>query len=493
MQELQKRNLINSGLNVTQFNGFNGDYSEYFHNTNELNNRLLSQQHQQQAHQRLQQQQQQQQHTDLSHIYAGNMSKFFDFHKNQQQQAAQQQQNPPFLHNGHSSLSAADPMNIASLLENSRLNSHFLDQHSNGLLGSQLQKQRMLNGQLNAHSILLNGANPQQQQQQAQSQSQQNNRLHNSQQQQQTQQQQQQQYSQQTPIVDDDLGFDPFFETQKGLAELMNDEMNQQQISQSAAAAAAAAAAANHSKLMENVQRTRMPPPGFNHMNAFGFGVPRAQVSGSKILPFMNLTNSAQQQQQQQSNWGQQLQQQQQQQQQQFLGFQPNEQNHLASSQQQNGHNKAGYGNNFTDWTSFDPAIVSFRQFSFMNGSNQPGDMFLSAQQQQQQTQLNQQNLQQPGQGFGHHGINLQSSLMNQQQPQQQQQPGNPQAQVNFSHATTNWLNSEQSAYMNSLTNGFGGGSNFDKFTIPMPPGFQAAAAAAAAAAAVKQKAECIN
>lgn len=108
-----------------------GDYSDYFHNTNELNSRLLSQQHQQQAHQRLQQQQQQQ-HSELSHIYAGNMSKFFDFHKNQQQQAAQQQ-NPPFLHNGHSSLSAAaDPMNIANLLENSRLNSHFLDQHSNG-------------------------------------------------------------------------------------------------------------------------------------------------------------------------------------------------------------------------------------------------------------------------------------------------------------------------------------------------------------------------
>ncbi|EAT38689.1 AAEL009437-PA, partial [Aedes aegypti] len=324
IQELQKRNLINSGLNVTQFNGFNGDYSDYFHNTNELNSRLLSQQHQQQAHQRLQQQQQQQQHSELSHIYAGNMSKFFDFHKNQQQQAAQQQ-NPPFLHNGHSSLSAADPMNIASLLENSRLNSHFLDQHSNGLLGSQLQKQRMLNGQLNAHNVLLNGANPQQQQQQqppTQSQQQQpNNRLHNSQQQQQQQPQPQQQYPQQTPIVDDDLGFDPFFETQKALAELINDEINQQQISQSAAAAAAAAAAANHSKLMENVQRTRMPPPGFNHMNAFGFGVPRAQVSGSKILPFMNLTNSAQQQQQQQqpqqSNWGQQLQQQQQQQQQQ--------------------------------------------------------------------------------------------------------------------------------------------------------------------------------
>lgn len=430
MQELQKRNIINTGLSSTQFNGFNGDYSDYFHNTNELNSRLLSQQ-QQQAHQRLQQQQQQQ-HTDMSHIYAGNMSKFFDFHKNQQQQLQQQSQPPPpppaaaagppqpFLHNGHSALGGADPMNnIANLLENSRLNSHFLEQHTNGLLGPQLQKQRMLNGQLNAHSILLNGASPQQQQQQ------------------------QQQYPpQQNPVVDDDLGFDPFFETQKALAELINDEINQQQIIPQNASPAVAVAANHNHKLLENVQRTRMPPPGFNHMNAFGFGVPRAQVSGSKILPFMNLANNPQPQQQHppQANWGQQLQQQQQQQ---FMGFPQNE-NHLAQSQPQNGHNKAGFGNNFPDWTSFDPAIVSFRQFSFMNGPNQqqqqqqqqqqPGDLFLTA---QQQNPLGQQNMQQPGQGFGHHGINL-------QQQQQQQQPGNPQAQVKYDDFFLHQLQQQQ-------------------------------------------------
>lgn len=70
--------------------------------------------------------------------------------------------------------------------------------------------------------------------------------------------------------------------------------------------------------------------------------------------------------------------------------------------------------------------------------------------------------------------------------------------QVNFS--ASHWLNSEQSAYMSHLNalNGFGGvgagvaTNGFDKFSIPMPPGFQAAAAAAAAAAN-KQKAECIN
>ena len=50
-----------------------------------------------------------------------------------------------------------------------------------------------------------------------------------------------------------------------------------------------------------------------------------------------------------------------------------------------------------------DPAIVSYRQFSFMNGPNQPagGDLFLNAQQQQQQQQqMNQQQNLQPGQGI---------------------------------------------------------------------------------------------
>lgn len=33
-----------------------------------------------------------------------------------------------------------------------------------------------------------------------------------------------------------------------------------------------------HNKYGENLsQRTRLPPPGFSHMNAFGIGVPRAQ------------------------------------------------------------------------------------------------------------------------------------------------------------------------------------------------------------------------
>lgn len=64
------------------------------------------------------------------------------------------------------------------------------------------------------------------------------------------------------------------------MAELLENEMIQQQ------------SQPNHGKLIDNVQRSRMPPPGFNHMNAFGFGVPRAAQS-SKILPFMNMGNGS--------------------------------------------------------------------------------------------------------------------------------------------------------------------------------------------------------
>ena len=94
------------------------------------------------SHQSQNQQQQQQRLNSLhsngmGHVYPENMSKFFDFHKNQQQQQQQSQQNQ-FILNGHSSNivppSPADPMNIASLLENSRFNTNFIDQqqHTNG-------------------------------------------------------------------------------------------------------------------------------------------------------------------------------------------------------------------------------------------------------------------------------------------------------------------------------------------------------------------------
>uniref|UniRef100_A0A182YDI5 Uncharacterized protein n=1 Tax=Anopheles stephensi TaxID=30069 RepID=A0A182YDI5_ANOST len=135
-----------------------------------------------------------------------------------------------------------------------------------------------------------------------------------------------------------------------------------------------------------------------------------------------------------------------------------------------------------------DPAIVSYRQFSFMNGPNQPagGDMFLNAQQQQQQQQqMNQQQNLQPGQGFGHHGLNLQPNLMGQQQQQQQQQQqANP--QLNFSHV--NIINNERNVFMYEVAANCGFPNGFDKYSIPMPPGFQNNVPGSN-----KQKTECIN
>lgn len=148
---------------------------------------------------------------------------------------------------------------MANLLENSRLTSHYFDQNqqpTNSLLGQQLQQQQQQKQRLLGSKFADQLGIQQQQQQKRMAPPQQ----------------------QPTPPsvpqsnhylpMDDDLGFDPFFETQKALAELMENENVQQQTQLN-----------QHSKLLadQNCQRTRMPPPGFNHMNAFGFGVPRAQ------------------------------------------------------------------------------------------------------------------------------------------------------------------------------------------------------------------------
>ncbi|XP_055712831.1 putative mediator of RNA polymerase II transcription subunit 26 isoform X2 [Phlebotomus papatasi] len=381
MQEMQKLSSVNGirmGQQHQQYNGLHGDFnSDFFHCSNEINRQLL--QHQQ--HSRTQHNNLHSGNENMNHMYTGNMSKFFDFHKNQQNQQQQQ-----YMMNGHSTNGpSVDQLNMANLVENNRLNSQFMEQH--GHLVSQLPKQSWLNKmdtqqqqqpQQQSHNMLFNST-PQ-------------NRLHN-------------QYgTQNSAVIDDDLGFDPFIETQKALAELMECEMVQNKPQ------------TNHSKLLENCQRTRMPPPGFNHMNAFGFGIPRAQ--GSKILPFMNMGNSTQQQ-PPDTNWG-------------YMngypqGPQSNDQI-ISQSQQQNSHStlKSNYGSMTSDWTSLDPAIVSFRQYpTLLSGPTlqqqqaqsqapQTSDLFLSQQQQHN------------GPGFTHHGINLQSSIMNQQPPQQ-----NSPAQVN--------------------------------------------------------------
>ncbi|XP_055680361.1 putative uncharacterized protein DDB_G0286901 isoform X2 [Lutzomyia longipalpis] len=429
MQEMQKRNSSVNGIRMgqphQQYNGLHGDFnSDYFHCPNEINRQLLQQQQQSRT-----------QHNNLhsgsdniNHMYTGNMSKFFDFHKNQQNQQQQQ-----FMMNGHSTNGpSVDQLNIANLMENNRLNSQFLEQHTH--LVTQLPKQQnWLNKvdtqqQLQSHNNMLFNSNPQ-------------NRLHN-------------QYgNQNSAAVDDDLGFDPFIETQKALAELMECEMMQNKPQ------------TNHSKLLENCQRTRMPPPGFNHMNAFGFGIPRAQ--GSKILPFMNMGNSTQQQQQQQqppdSNWGY------------MNGYPQGPQSSdqiISQSQQQNSHSalKSNYGSMTSDWTSLDPAIVSFRQYPTLL----PGPT-LQQQQQQQQSQapqttdlfMSQQQQQQTGPGFTHHGLNLQTSIMNQQAPQQ-----NSPAQV--LNPEMNWLNRDESPnFFTNLSNGFS--RNHDRLKLKMPPGFRTA------------------
>lgn len=75
----------------------------------------------------------------FSHVYAGNMSKFFDFHKNQQQQQQQTQQQQ-FMQNASGNGGQTQPpphpdaMSMASLLDNSRMNSQFIDHTSNGKL-----------------------------------------------------------------------------------------------------------------------------------------------------------------------------------------------------------------------------------------------------------------------------------------------------------------------------------------------------------------------
>lgn len=87
---------------------------------------MLSQQQQNQNHSR---QQPNGIHSsdNLNHIYPGNMTKFFDFHKVQQQQQQNQQQNQYFNNSSRS-----DHMN---LMENHRLNSQFLDHTINGEFG----------------------------------------------------------------------------------------------------------------------------------------------------------------------------------------------------------------------------------------------------------------------------------------------------------------------------------------------------------------------
>lgn len=373
-QEMRKHSNMNSGGN--QFNNmFNNDNNiDNMFSQNEINRMMFNNQ-QQFPQPRMN-------HNDMNHVHP-NMSKFFDFHKQQQQQNQ-------FMMNTSNPMT--DQLNMANILDH-RMNPNFME--SNGL--SHLQKQRMMN-KFDGNNMPFNAANQ--------------NRMHNN----------PSQFS-----VEDDLGFDPIKESHKGLSELINDEVLQAQQQQQMG--------------NSNAQRSRMaPPPGFSNLQQqaqqsggfgnFGAASPRTQT-GSKF-PFV--TNS---QQAQQNNWPMHN----------NMNFQ-NSSDAFGHPQQQK---SGGFGNSFSDWTSLDPAIVSFRQFSQFNPQPQQQP---PPPQQQQQAQQNQNDMfmsQMTQQGFGHHGMNQTSS-----------------AQV-FSHS--NLMNNY---HMNNMPNGFP--NSYDgKFSIPSipPPGFQ--------------------
>lgn len=133
--------------------------------------------------------------------------------------------------------------------------------------------------------------------------------------------------TQQQRNVEDELGFDPFHETQKALAELMESEqmLNSQQ-----------------------QHRARLPPPGFSHMNSFGIGLPRPH--GSKIMPFMSLGQTANNTSHQNA-----------------INSQQSNGWPVSNSQAPNLAQNSGLGV-CNDWTTLDPAIVSSsRHFPLVN------------------------------------------------------------------------------------------------------------------------------
>lgn len=133
---------------------------------NELNRMMFNQQYSQQQQQRMNHN-----NPDMSHVHP-NMSKFFDFHKNQQQQ----QQNQ-FMMNSNP---ITDQLNMANLMDSH----HRMNQNGGGFMDqAHLQKQRLMNKYDNSSSnnIPFNSSNTQ-------------NRMHNN----------PSQYSNQS--VEDDLG-----------------------------------------------------------------------------------------------------------------------------------------------------------------------------------------------------------------------------------------------------------------------------------------------
>ncbi|KPU73904.1 uncharacterized protein Dana_GF15780, isoform F [Drosophila ananassae] len=383
MHELQKRNNF---ANISQMNGPTNDFLSHFQaNPLELN-RV-------QAHALLQQQLLQQQPGE--NVFGGNMSKFFDFHK------SQQQSHHPYL-NGHTPQlngngAVPDPQRVANFMENNRLNSPFVE---NGLINAQQQpqKQRLMG--------MFENMPPNTQSQQSR--------------------------FPQTSIVDDDLGFDPFIETQKGLAELMENEVVQKQSINSENAVPKMPPQPQvppHQQMVESMQRSRMPPPpGFNHVNTLGLGGSSRLQHTSKMMPFMNMPlngvanngGPGQHQMPMGANWNA------------HLPMHQNQGQPVGDSQLQHqmAHNKI-YNN--SDWTAMDPAILSFRQFSSFPQNQIPPhpqqqqDMFMQhlAQQQNSQSGFNNQ----PQQLLP---MAMPNNLLNGQQSQPPQVNANVQGMLEF-------------------------------------------------------------
>ncbi|XP_067647294.1 myb-like protein I [Eurosta solidaginis] len=330
-------------------------------------------------------------------LYGINMSKFFDFHKNQQLQL---QQHDPQVGNGNTQI-LENSSNPYQFMQHPAL-STLQQQQQQHQQQQQQQKHRAL-GQIDA-VLTLQQPHPTLQTQQQQQHSlvqNQHNRMQN------------EYLRNENTFVDDDLGFDPFTETQKGLAELMENEVTKPQHSKPNINTIRVASDTNimhqHQPQfnIDNIPRARMPPPGFSHVNAFGLNPPR-ELNTSKMMPFLSMpgnrlhTNDIQH----------------------LSGFNAWD-SHLQSSRHQipnfnemqahqNNRNAGNLGN---DWTAMDPAILSFRQFpscpqpAQMLHHHQQKDLFPQhLTQQQQQNNFGNQTLGGANMHLPNHQMNSQSA-----------------------------------------------------------------------------------
>ncbi|BFF95018.1 transcription factor SPT20 homolog [Drosophila madeirensis] len=384
MHELQKRNDMANNIALTQVNAPFADILSHFRGNSVDINRVQALQHQMQQNAG-------ENGITPNNAFGGNMSKFFDFHKSQQQSHQY-----PYGHTSqiNGNLDVNDTQRATSLLENTRLNAPYVETGPN--TKSHIQKQRLIG----MFETLSQPPNSQSQL----------NRFP------------------QSTIIDDDLGFDPFIETQKGLAELMENEVVQQQSinNGNSALKLQQQAQTSHQQRLDNIQRARMPPPGFNHMNSLGFGG-ASRLHSSKMMPFLssslvkNGTQAQQHQVPQATNWNANL-----------PAMHPSQGQHIGDAQLQHqiAQNKV-YSS--PDWTAMDPAILSFRQFSSFPQNQMPPHP------QQQQDIFLQHLVQQPNsQGFNTQpqqllsGMPMPNNILNGQQLTQPQVNANVQGMLEF-------------------------------------------------------------